>query len=168
MCSIISFGNVRMSVMGKNLVTSYAALGVGLAIVLTFGLAAISSVTEQPSQFMASQRESAVSPLAPSAPEEKPALEAPVPEPPALSSEMQEDVSAKAGAPSGAGGATSGEVVIEKAPRQEETAKESYSIAAEVPAGTSAVAGLLGVLPYIAAVAVGSVVFAVTRKRVRW
>jgi len=144
-----------MSGMSKTLVTSYAALGVGLAIVLTFGLTAISSVMEQPSQsqFITSQPESIQ--IVPAVP----ALEAP-----AQPSEEQ-DVSAKAGAP--AEGGIGGEAVIAKAPaRQKEMTEESYAIATEVPA--SHFAGLFMALPYIAAAAVGSVVFVVTRKRVGW
>jgi hypothetical protein len=154
MCSIISFGSVRMSGMGRNLVTPYAAFGVGLAIVLTFGLTAISSVVEQPSQnqFMASQ---------PEAIQMVPAV--PSPEVPSQPSEMQEDVGARAGAPSGE---MAGEAVMEKVPVKQETT-ESYSIAAEVPS-PNPFAGLLMVIPYIAAAAVGSVVFVLTRNRVGW
>lgn len=47
MFSIISFNNVRMSGM-KSPVTSYAALGVGMAIVLSIGLTAIAGIVEQP------------------------------------------------------------------------------------------------------------------------
>lgn len=47
MFSIISFGNVRMSGM-KSPVMSYAALGVGLAVMLTVGLTAIAGIVEQP------------------------------------------------------------------------------------------------------------------------
>jgi len=157
MCSIISFVNVRMSGMGKNLVTSYAALGVGLAIVLTFGLTAISSVVEPPSQsqFMVSEPESMQ--IVPAAP----LTEAP-PQP----SETQEDVSAKAGAPAAVGGEISGETVMEKVPARQETTA-SYSIAAEVPS-PNPFAGLFIALPYIAAAAVGSVVFVLTRKRIGW
>ena len=49
MSSIISFGIVRISGMSKKVLSSYAGLGVGLAVVLTVGLYAISSVVEQPS-----------------------------------------------------------------------------------------------------------------------
>jgi len=185
MFSIISFGNVRMSGMGKNLVTSYAALGVGLAVVLTFGLTAISSVVEQPvqEQFTVTDQDNAM--MAPAGPEqaaERKALEAvpaessesepsqsyggeegastetgALPMPPA-SPEAQEDV----------GGET--DVPMMKAPAQEETGRESYSyvIATDAPAASSSFAGILMVLPYIAAAAVGSAVFAVTRKRVGW
>jgi len=146
MCSIISFENVRMSGMSKNMVTSYAALGVGLAIVLTFGLTAISSVVDQRmvKELVTSQPESIETAPAPSFTEES-----------SQTSEMQD-----------VGGGTAGEVMIQKAPaREEEMVTESYSIAAEVPS-PSPFAGLLIVLPYIAAAAVGSVVFIVTRKRV--
>lgn len=152
MCSIISFGNVRMSGMGKNLVTSYAALGVGLAIMLTFGLTAISSIMEQPSevQFVTSQPESGqMVPAVPLTGEPAPPSEA-------------EDVSAKASAP--AEGGIGEEAMIAKAPARQEAAE---SLAAEVPP-TSSLSGFLMVLPYIAAAAVGSVVFVVTRKRVGW
>lgn len=47
MCRIISFGNVRMNGM-KGPVTSSAALGVGLAIIVTIGLSAIAGVVELP------------------------------------------------------------------------------------------------------------------------
>ena len=162
MCSIISFGNVRMSGMGKKLITSYAALGVGLAIVLTFGLTAISSVVEQPSQsqFMTSQPESI---------QMVPAV--PSPEAPSQPSEAQEDVSAKAAAPATGGGEIAREAVEEeKVTSMQETRgmQESYSIAAEVPVSPNPFAGLVMVLPYIAAALVGSVVFVVTRKRVEW
>ncbi len=191
MFSIISFGNVRMSGMGKNLVTSYAALGVGLAVVLTFGLTAISSVTEQPvqEQFTVSDQDNAM--MAPAAgpeaerkameavPAESPESSEPsqfdeeqdastaehaLPMPPA-SPEAQEDVGAQTGEPSGMGGETATQM---KAPTQEETARESYLIAADTPAASGSFAGILMALPYIAAAAVGSAVFAVTRKRVGW
>lgn len=170
MCSIISFGNVRMSGMGKNLVTSYAALGVGLAVVLTFGLTAISSVMEQPSQsqFTVSNPDLNLSVEPQAGPEaERKALEA-VPTAPPEAPEAQEDVSPQAGAPSAGGGESTAEVPMLKAPVKEEATRESYSIAAEVSTASSPFAGILVALPYIAAATVGSVVFAVTRKRVGW
>jgi hypothetical protein len=193
MFSIISFGNVRMSGMGKNLVTSYAALGVGLAVVLTFGLTAISSVMEQPvqEQFTVTDQDNAM--MAQAGPEqaaERKALEAvpaessesepsqsyggeegagtetgALPMPPA-SPEAQEDVGAQTGEQSGMGGETAAPMV--KAPTQEETGRESYLIATDAPAASGSFAGILMALPYIAAAAVGSAVFAVTRKRVGW
>jgi len=194
MFSLILFGNVRMSGMGKNLVTSYAALGVGLAVVLTFGLTAISSVMEQPvqEQFTVTDQDNAM--MASSGPEqaaERKALEAvPAESPessepsqfyeeqdassvetealpmPPESPEAQEDAGAQAGEPSGMGGETAAPMM--KAPAQEETGRESYLIATEAPAASSSFVGILMALPYIAAAAVGSAVFAVTRKRVGW
>lgn len=154
--------------MGNKLITSYAALGVGLAVVLTFGLTAISNVVERPlqDQFTASQGESAKVALVPSAPEEKPAIEveSQLAAPSAPPSETQEDVSAKAGVSAGAGGATYEGAPAERAQVSKEVGKESYSIASEVP--PSPFAGFLVILPYIAAAVAGSVVFVVTRKRV--
>ncbi len=183
MSSIISFGNVRMSGMGKNLVTSYAALGVGLALVLTFGLTAISNINTQvydsadravftvtdPDQNLRSKaseepsgRESASQGPVPAAPPE-----VLVPTPP--QSEADANVSTEAGAPYGAGGGEGAqEAPIEKTPAQEEASRENYVITTEAPAASSSSAGILMVLPYIAAAAVGSAVFAVTRKRVGW
>jgi len=178
MFSIISFGNVRMSGMGKNLVTSYAALGVGLALVLTFGLTAISSINTQvydsadravftvtdPDQNLRSKASEAPVPAEPpesSEPsqfyEEKDAsstgTEA-LPAPPA--SEAQEDVGGETAAP------------MMQAPAQEESGRESLVIATDAPAASGSFAGILMALPYLAAAAVGSAVFAVTRKRVGW
>ena len=181
MCSIISFGNVRISGMGKNLVTPYAALGVGLAVVLTFGLTAISSVM-QPSQTqsqLASQREwdqtVLEEPLAAEpeakmmAPKAQPEQPSPVP------SETQTDVSSEAvepvaGPTTGAGGEITAQVEMKEQEAQEELAREGYSIATEVPvsASSSSFAGIGVVLPYIVAAAVGSVVFVISRKRVGW
>lgn len=176
MFSIISFGNVRMSGMGKNLVTSYAALGVGLALVLTFGLTAISSINTQvydsadravftvtnPDQNLSSKaseepsgRESASEAPVPSAPPQMQFAEPP-----------EGNVSSEAGA--GGGSEDVLEAPMEKMPAQEEASRENYVITAEAPAASSSFAGILMVLPYIAAAAVGSAVFAVTRKRVGW
>ncbi len=145
MCSIISFGNVRMSGMGKKLVTSYAAMGVGLAIVLTFGLAAISGILEQ-GQFIASQQESKVN-------------KAPLAAPAAPS--VTQGNAAREGAPAGPSATYSGEETIQKAPATQEETK-SYLVI-EVPA--SPFAGFFLVLPYIAAAIVGSVVFVITRRK---
>jgi len=183
MFSIISFGNVRMSGMGKNLVTSYAALGVGLALVLTFGLTAISSINIQvydsadravftvtdPDQNLGSKaseetsgRESASGAPVPGTP---PEFQFAVPPP---SSETEGNVSGEAATPSGAGEGGENALPMMKAPAQEETGRESYLITTDAPAASSSVAGILMALPYIAAAAVGSAVFAVTRKRVGW
>jgi len=178
MFSIISFGNVRMSGMGKNLVTSYAALGVGLAVVLTFGLTAISSVMEQPvqEQFTVSDQDNAL--MAPAAgPEvERKAMELTMPAAPpeaqvatpTQSPESEADVSPEDTAPFGTGGGSEGasEVPMEKMLAQEEASREGYMIATDAPAASGSFAGILMALPYIAAAAVGSAVFAVTRKRV--
>ncbi|GEM_PF-1756180 len=190
MSSIISFGNVRMSGMGKNLITSYAALGVGLAVVLTFGLTAISSVMEQPvqEQFTISDQDNAM--MVQTGPEvtERKALEAvpaespesseppqfyeeqdastaetEAPPVPPASPETQEDVGAQTGEPSGMGAEVAAPMT---APTQEEAGRESYLIATDTPAAAGSFAGILMALPYIAAAAVGSAVFAVTRKRV--
>ena len=74
MFSIISFFNVRMNGGMKNPVMPYAALGVGLAIVLTVGLTAIAGVVHQP--LMESQQQA----------EEQPAM-----------TQREADVSSKAG-----------------------------------------------------------------------
>ncbi len=145
MCSIISFGNVRISGMGKKLVTSYAAMGVGLAIVLTFGLAAISGIVEQ-GQFMAPQQESKVK-------------EAPLTAPAAPS--LTQENAARESAPAGSNPVYSGGATIQKAPAKQEETK-SYLVT-EVPA--SPFAGFFLVLPYVAAAIVGSVVFVITRKK---
>jgi len=147
-----------MSGMGRKLVTSYAALGVGLAMVLTLGLTAISSVIEQPSnQFMTSQQEPA-----------KSTLQAPVPAVPAQPSPMPQKATREAAPASAPSSTYSGGGAIQKAPATQEPSKpeeaKSYSLTAEVP--PSPFAGLMMVLPYIAAAAVGSVVFVLTRKRV--
>ena len=150
--------------MGSKLITSYAALGVGLAIVLTFGLGAISSVMEQPSekQSTAGPESLGMAPVqsmpkaekaleAPRAAPPPPMAGAPLPAPPAERSETQQNVSAKAAAPAGTSATTLGDVVLERAPAsKEEMSKE------------------IVFLPYIAAAVVGSVVFVVTRKRVGW
>lgn len=181
MCSIISFGNVRIGGMGKNLVTPYAALGVGLAVVLTFGLTAISSVM-QPSgtqSQLASQREwdqtVLEEPLVAEPEAKMMAPKAPPEQPPAIPSETEADVSSEAAGPvasptTGAGGEITAKVEIEEQTAQEELAREGYSVAAEVPASASSsgFTGIVVVLPYIVAVAVGSVVFVVSRKRVGW
>lgn len=196
MSSIISFGNVRMSGMGKNLVTSYVALGVGLAVVLTFGLTAISSVMEQPvqEQFTVSDQDNAMMAPATGPEAERKAMEAVPAEPPEssappqsyegqedvshgtealpmppASTEAQEDVSAQTGTPSGAvGGSETAEAPMMKASPEEETGREGYMIATDTPAASGSFAGILMALPYIAAAAVGSAVFVVTRKRVGW
>jgi hypothetical protein len=162
-----------MSGMGKNLITSYAALGVGLAVVLTFGLTAISSVMEPAQQqFTVSDQDNAM--MAQTGPEEaaeRKALEAlpaespeSAPVPPAT--KAQEDVGAQSGEPSGMGGEVAAPMM--DVPAQEESGRESYLIATDVPAASNSFAGILMALPYIAAAAVGSAVFAVTRKRVGW
>jgi hypothetical protein len=176
MFSIISFGNVRMSGMGKNLVTSYAALGVGLALVLTFGLTAISSINTQmydsadravftvtdPDQNLRSKaseetsgRESASEGPVPAAPPQMQFAEPP-----------EGNVSTEAGAGVGSGDVL--EAPTEKMPASEEASRENYVITTEAPAASGSFAGILMALPYIAAAAVGSAVFAVTRKRVGW
>ena len=141
MFSIISFFNVRMNGGMKNPVMPYAALGVGLAIVLTVGLTAIAGVVSQP--LMGTQQQA----------EEKQALTtAPAP----TMTEREADVSSKAGsatAPSAAAG------------EEKSLAKQEQSyVTTETPAGPFE--GLSVAIPYIAAAVVGSVVFVVARKRV--
>jgi hypothetical protein len=174
MSSLILFGNVRMSGMGKNLITSYAALGVGLAVVLTFGLTAISSVMEPvQQQFTVSDQDNAMmAQIGSEEAAERKALEAlpaespeSAPVPPAAT-EAQEDVGGQTSEPSGMGGETATPMM--DVPAQEESSRESYLIATDVPSASSSFAGILMALPYIAAAAVGSAVFAVTRKRVGW
>lgn len=175
MSSIISFGNVRMSGMGKSLITSYAALGVGLALVLTFGLTAISSINTQVYDSADRAVFTVTDPDAmrtvPAGPEqemENKAMEAIPAEPPA-STEAPEDVGAQTTMPSGtAGGGETAEAPMMQASPQEESAREGYLIATDTPAAVSSFAGILMALPYIAAAAVGSAVFVVTRKRVGW
>jgi len=171
MFSIISFGNVRMSGMGKNLVTSYAALGVGLALVLTFGLTAISSINQvydsadravftitDPDQNLRSGANEE-----PTAGEST--SEAPVPAAPEaqLAAPPEGNVSTEAGG----GGKDVSEGPTQKMLAPDES-RESYVITTDTPAASSSFAGILMVLPYIAAAAVGSAVFVVTRKRVGW
>ena len=140
MFSIISFFNVRMNGGMKNSVMPYAALGVGLAIVLTVGLTAIAGVVHQP--LMESQQQA----------EEQPALTtAPAP----AMTVREADVSSKAGS------ATAPSAPVE----EKSLAKQEQSyLTAETPAGPFE--GLPVAIPYIAAAVVGSVVFVVARKRV--
>lgn len=145
MFSIISFFNVRMNGGMKNSVMPYAALGVGLAIVLTVGLTAIAGVVHQP--LMESQKQA----------EEQQALTtAPAPAPAPAITQREADVSSKAGS-----------AVAPAAPAGEEkslaTQEQSY-LTTETPAGPFE--GLSVAIPYIAAAVVGSVVFVVARKRV--
>ena len=144
MFSIISFFNVRMNGGMKNSVMPYAALGVGLAIVLTIGLTAIAGVVSQP--LMESQKQT----------EEQQALTtAPAPAPaPAITQR-------EAGVSSTAGSATAPSAPVE----EKSLAKQEQSyVTTETPAGPFE--GLSVAIPYIAAAVVGSVVFVVARKRV--
>jgi hypothetical protein len=179
--------------MGSRLVSSYAALGVGLAIVLTIGLGAISNVT-QPVEF-AAQNQLAAKVMVPGPEAERQALQAPETperkmEAPTESGEkatteaFQATPSATAPALEGAGENVTAEAnVPTSAPfvtpepelgyggaevREKLAVEESreYGIAAEVP--PSPLAPLAMILPYIAAAVAGSVVFVVTRKRVGW
>ena len=140
MFSIISFFNVRMNGGMKNSVMPYAALGVGLAIVLTIGLTAIAGVVNQP--LMESQKQT----------EEQQALTtAPAP----AITQREADVSSKAGS------ATAPSAPVE----EKSLAKQEQSyLTTETPAGPFE--GLSVAIPYIAAAVVGSVVFVVARKRV--
>jgi len=139
MFSIISFGNVRINGM-KSPVMPYAALGVGLAIVLTIGLTAIAGVVEQP--LMEGQQLTM----------EQETMKAPAPE----MVERQADVSREESV-AGSGAPAS----EEKFGIMQE--QEQYYMTTELPA--SPFTGLLMVMPYIAAAIVGSVVFVVVRKR---
>ena len=69
MSSIILSAHVRIIDMSKKVLSSYAALGVGLAVVMVFGLAALSMVVEQPLQDQFPAAESDLSQFSPSAPE---------------------------------------------------------------------------------------------------
>lgn len=141
MFSIISFFNVRMNGGMKNSVMPYAALGVGLAIVLTVGLSAIAGVVNQP--LMESQKQA----------EEQPAFTV---TPAPSMTQREADVSSKAGS-----------LTVPSAPVEEKSLakqeQQSY-LTTETPAGPFE--GLSVAIPYIAAAVVGSVVFAVARKRV--
>lgn len=140
MSSIISFFNVRMNGGMKNPVMPYAALGVGLAIVLTVGLTAIAGVVSQP--LMGTQQQA----------EEKQALTtAPAP----AMTEREAGVNSKAGS-----AATPAAPVEEKSLAKQE---KGY-LNTETPAGPFE--GLFVAIPYIAAAVVGSVVFVVARKHV--
>jgi hypothetical protein len=140
MFSIISFGNIRISGM-KSPMMPYAALGVGLAIVLTVGLTAIAGVVEQP--LMEGEQLTM----------EQETVKAPAQE----TVEQQADVSREESL-AGPGAPTS----EEKFGVMQE--QEQYYMTTEPPA--SPFTGLLMVIPYIAAAIVGSVVFVVVRKQV--
>lgn len=144
MSSIISFGGARVSGMRK-IATSYAALGVGLAIAFSFGLTAIAGMVGQPLAEVQNLTE-------PEFPEEAMKI--------APSQEMvgsAADESAPVESPQPPGEGSTGE---EMPP----SAVEARYLAAE-PAG-SPLEGLSVVVPYIAAAIAGSIVFVVTRKRV--
>lgn len=140
MSSIISFFSVRMNGGMKNPVMPYAALGVGLAIVLTVGLSAIAGVVSQP--LMESQQQA----------EEQPAFTV---TPAPSMTQREADVSSKAGS-----------ATVPSAPVEEKSlAKQEQSyLTTETPADPFE--GLSVAIPYIAAAVVGSVVFVVARKRV--
>jgi hypothetical protein len=147
MPSLISFWSVRISGM-KSSVTPYAALGVGLAVVLTIGLGAIGGMVAQPSVEIQNEA----------------ALKEPVEAAPAL---------APSAPPEGAGGDASMEAdtaMRAAAPGEEEAVKKMQSLeqeqgymTTEPPEGPFS--GLSIAIPYIAAGVVGSVVFIVARKR---
>lgn len=141
MSSIISFFNVRMNGGMKNSVMPYAALGVGLAIVLTVGLTAIAGVVHQP--LMESQKQT----------EEQQALTtAPAP----AITQREADVSSKAGSATAPSAAAGEEKSLAK--------QEQRYLTTKTPADPFE--GLPVAIPYIAAAVVGSVVFVVARKRV--
>ena len=142
MFSIISFGNVRMNGM-KSPVMPFAALGVGLAIVLTVGLTAIAGVVEQP---LMEGRQVTM--------EQETMKTAPAPE----MVERQADVSSEAESVAGSGAPAS----EEKFGIMQEQEGQAY-MTSEPP--VSPFTGLLMIIPYIAAAIVGSVVFVVVRKR---
>jgi hypothetical protein len=146
MFSIISFNNVRTSGMKKNPVMPYAALGVGLAVMLTVGLTAIAGVVEQPVvevQLKADEQAAmkAAPPAAPAAPPEMAQREA--------------DVSSEAEPMVG---------FYEPSVEEKVGLTQEQQLVTEAP--VSPFAGLSMAIPYIAAAIVGSAVFAVVRKRV--
>jgi len=142
MFSIISFNNVRTSGMKKNPVMPYAALGVGLAVMLTVGLTAIAGVVEQPvvEVQLKADEQAAMKTAPPAAPPEMAQREADV------SSETEPMVGSYEPSVEGKFGLTQEQQLVTEAP-------------------VSPFAGLSMAIPYIAAAIVGSAVFAVVRKR---
>jgi hypothetical protein len=142
MFSIISFNNVRTSGMKKNPVMPYAALGVGLAVMLTVGLTAIAGVVEQP-----------VVEVQLKADEQAAMKAAPPAAPPSEMAQREADVSSEP----------------EPMVGFYESSEEKFGLTQEqqlvTEAPVSPFAGLSMAIPYIAAAIVGSAVFAVVRKR---
>ncbi len=136
MSSIISFTSVRMSGM-KPSVTSYATLGVGLAVVLTVGLTALAGMVGQPVVEVRQAGEEAAMKAAPV--------------PPSL--EREAGIGAAAPPGPGFGGGIGGGSSI---------AQEQRVVVEQPPARSD---GLSVAIPYIAAAVAGSVAFVVTRKR---
>lgn len=146
MFSIISFNNVRTSGMKKNPVMPYAALGVGLAVMLTVGLTAIAGVVEQPvvEVQLKADEEAAMKTVPPAAPAV----------PPSEMAQREADVSSEAAPMLGS---------YESMEEEKFGLTQEQQLVTEVPA--SPFAGLSVAIPYIAAAIVGTAVFAVVRKR---
>jgi hypothetical protein len=146
MFSIISFNNVRTSSMKKNPVMPYAALGVGLAVMLTVGLTAIAGVVEQPvvEVQLKADEEAAMKAAPPAAPAA----------PPSEMAQREADVSSEPEPMVGS---------YEPSVEEKIGLTQEQQLVTEAP--VSPFAGLSMAIPYIAAAIVGSAVFAVVRKR---
>lgn len=133
----------------------YAALGVGLAIVMTVGLSAVAGIMDQPTvelSFELDQPSEETALVAPAAPPE------PAPPSEAESSSLRADEGMDAqqaepmeGAPEVAG--------------EQLSAAQERRIVAEPHQGPDGLDGLYLAMPYVAAGIVGAVVFVVVRKK---